>query len=146
MTDGEHDLQARTFVPASRASPRGAVTTEKIVLLVDDDRQQVNALAEVLRSKGLTVDYAVSGREAIARLAERLPDFLIVDARLPDYDGTDVINHAHALKPELPTALLTGYPRDHPPIARTLAMTRSAYLGKPVDVHALFELVESAIG
>jgi len=132
-------------LPASSAPPRRAVVAGRTVLLVDDDREQVNALAEVLRSQGLSVDYVVSGREAIDRLAQRIPDFLIVDARLPDYDGTDVINHARALKPELPTALLTGYPPDHPPIARALATTRSAYLGKPVDVHALLELVASAM-
>jgi CheY-like chemotaxis protein len=115
------------------------------VLLVDDDHDQVHALAEVLRIEGLTIECATSGREAIERLAVRVPDFLIVDLQLPDYSGAEVIAHARSLRPRVPAALLTGYPPDHPMITRAIAATQSEYLGKPVNLDALLDLVANAL-
>ncbi|HEY5928217.1 MAG TPA: response regulator [Kofleriaceae bacterium] len=125
---------------AARRWPNGSR-----ILLVDDNYEQVTALAEVLRIEGLTAEFATSGCEAIERLAVRVPDFLIVDVQLPDYNGVDLIAHARTLRPALPAALLTGYPPDHPLIARAIATSQSSYLSKPVDVDALLDLVANAV-
>lgn len=132
-------------LPASRRSAR-AWETDVHVLLVDDSLQQVITLAEVLRNDGLRVDFATSGREALARISERCPDVLVLDMELPDLSATDVIEHARTYAPDLPVVLLTGYPADHAAVARAIASTRSTYLAKPVNVDALLELIADAVG
>ena len=115
------------------------------VLLVDDNVEQVTALAAVLGSKGLAIELATSGREALARVASRAPDILIVDLQIPDMNGADVIRRARQVKAGLPAALLTGYPPDHPLIADAVAKARISYLAKPVNVDALLALVTSTV-
>jgi CheY-like chemotaxis protein len=128
---------------SSRASRRWPACSR--VLLVDDNKEQLTALADVLRMEGLAAECATSGREAIARLDIQVPDFLIVDFQLADYNGADVIAHARTRRPQVPAALLTGYPQDHPKIVQAIAATHSEYLGKPVDIDALFEVVTNAL-
>ena len=115
------------------------------LLLVDDNVEQVAALAEVLRLDGLNVELATTGTEALERIEAATPDMLIVDVQLPDLDGAAVILRARELRPALPAALLTGYPPDHPAVKRAIATTQSAYLAKPVNVDALLELVARAV-
>jgi CheY-like chemotaxis protein len=115
------------------------------VLLVDDSVQQVVALAEVLSQDGLDIDYVTSGGDALARIAARPPDMLVIDAQLPDVHAIEVIRRARERDAALPVALLTGYPVEHPVVAHALASTGSAYLGKPVDVDALFDLIANAV-
>jgi CheY-like chemotaxis protein len=140
----DDSIQLAVELPASsRQNRRWRAPTS--VLLVDDNVDQVTALAEILRHDGLTIEYATTGREALARIAKQVPDMLIVDVQLPDLSGADVIMHARQHKPELPSALLTGYPVDHPMIADAIAVTQSAYLAKPVNISALLDLVASAV-
>jgi CheY-like chemotaxis protein len=114
------------------------------VLIVDDDAEQVRALSEVLRHEGYTIEFALTGREALARLDTNVPDIVIVDMQIPDMTGADVIRFARERKPHVSALLLTGYPPEHPLIADALASTQSAYLAKPVNVDELFALLVSA--
>ncbi len=140
----EDEIRFSVELPASsRQNRRWRAPTS--VLLVDDNVEQVIALAEILRLDGLTIEYATTGREALARIAKQIPDMLIVDVQLPDLSGADVIMRARQHKPQLPSALLTGYPPDHPMIADAIAVTQSAYLAKPVNISALLDLVASAV-
>ncbi|HSD88411.1 MAG TPA: response regulator [Kofleriaceae bacterium] len=115
------------------------------ILLVDDNIEQVTALAELLRDDGLAIDYATSGREALERIARSMPDVLIVDIQIPDMDGTEVIRRARERRPDLPAVLLTGYPPEHPLVVSALATTGSTYVPKPVNLHELLEVVEDAL-
>jgi len=137
----EDTFKLAVELPASRRLARDV--TCRRVLLVEDNVEQATALAEVLRLEGLQIDCASSAQEAFDRIAERVPDLMIVDVQLPDLSGPEVIRHAHELHPELPAALLTGYPPDDPMVARAIASTRSKYLGKPVDIAAVLEFVAS---
>jgi CheY-like chemotaxis protein len=131
-------------LPAAARAPRNWPSPVRL-LLVDDNVQQVVALAEVLRNDGITVDCATSGRDALARIAARIPDMLLIDMQLPDVQGVDVIQYVRARKHDIPIALLTGYPPDHPVVAQTIARTGSAYVSKPVDIDALIELIARAV-
>jgi DNA-binding NtrC family response regulator len=126
---------ARNQSPGMRAGVR--------VLLVDDDLEQLAALSILLRDRGLTVETARSGTDALAQIAQAAPDVLVVDAAMPDINGLEVIRRAHLMHPGLPAILLTGYGRQA--IDDALAAVRAAYLAKPVDLGALFDVLARAV-
>ena len=59
----------------------------KRLLIVDDDASLLLAVSETLRAEGYNVATARRGREALVRLAERIPDLIISDIRMPGKDG-----------------------------------------------------------
>lgn len=132
-------------LPASARASRRSFKRHATIMLVDDNLEQVAALAEVLKLDGLNVDLVTSGAEALERIEIATPDMLIVDVQLPDLDGAAVIQRARERRPDLPAALLTGYPPDHPLVKRAIATTQSAYLAKPVNVDALLALVARSV-
>ncbi|MCW2711958.1 MAG: response regulator, partial [Marmoricola sp.] len=61
------------------------------VLVVDDERQILRALAINLRARGYDVRTAGAGREALSVAAANGPEMVVLDLGLPDMDGTEVI-------------------------------------------------------
>ncbi len=82
------------------------------VLLVDDKKEFLETLAERVRLKGFNTLEAGTGAEAIKLAAENDIDLAVVDLKLPDMDGLDVITRLKRDKPGLETLLLTGYGSD----------------------------------
>jgi DNA-binding response OmpR family regulator len=78
------------------------------VLLVEDDERISEPLVRVLRGEGLHVEHVVTGREAIAAVAARLPDLVLLDLTLPDLDGLDVCRTVRIDHPNLPIIVLTA--------------------------------------
>ena len=79
------------------------------VLLVDDDPEQLAALALLLEDRGLSVETAQSGPEALGRIATHPPDVLVVDAAMPEIGGLEVIRRAHLINPALPAAIVARF-------------------------------------
>jgi CheY-like chemotaxis protein len=123
---------------------RTVTSSSPLVLLVDDNISQATALTEMLRADGIMTKVATSGPEALVRLANVRPDLLVVDMQLRGMNGADVIMRAREHSPDLPAVIVSGYPVDHPLIARTMALPACRYLGKPVHVQALVSLARAA--
>lgn len=123
---------------------RTVTSNSPLVLLVDDNISQATALTEMLRADGILTKVATSGPEALVRLANVRPDLLVVDMQLRGMNGADVIMRAREHSPDLPAVIVSGYPVDHPLIARTMALPACRYLGKPVHVQALVSLARAA--
>jgi len=79
------------------------------LLLVDDDRQVVDSMADWLRHLGYLVTTATSYREALQQVDRRTYDLALVDVRLGDGDGFHVLAHCRKHCPQLPVILVTGY-------------------------------------
>ncbi|HZZ71783.1 MAG TPA: sigma-54 dependent transcriptional regulator [Pirellulales bacterium] len=79
------------------------------ILLVDDDRQVLEAMADWLRQKGYRLEVAVSVQEACAALRKRSYDLVLTDVRLDDGDGFEILSHCRENYPGLAVILLTGY-------------------------------------
>lgn len=142
-TVSDDAFSIRLDVPAFRAPYR--FPDRASILLVDDNVAQLTALTEVLRHHGLAIDSATSGHQAIAQIAAKTPDLLVIDVALPDVNGIEVIRQARHHKPDLRVALLTGYPQDHPMIARVIATPHTRYIAKPVELDTLLETVATAL-
>jgi two-component system cell cycle response regulator DivK len=118
-----------------------------LVLIVDDNEKNRKLARDVLRAAGLGTLEAASGTEAIALAAERLPDVILLDLRLPDMDGTDVARELRdgARTARIPVVALSALPyvgnND-----RLLAAGFAGFLKKPIDVREFPEQVRRYCG
>ncbi len=79
------------------------------LLLIDDDRQVLDSMADWLRDQGFVLDTASNYASAVAALEKKPYDLVLVDIRLPDGDGFDVLAHCREKHPNTTVILLTGY-------------------------------------
>lgn len=115
------------------------------ILLVDDEVEFAETLAERLRLRDFEVTVTSRADEAIAALDEGLrPDVILLDIKMPGIDGLDALAEIKERNPGVPTILLTG----HGAAASSIeGMKRGAfdYLMKPVDIGELISRIEQAV-
>jgi len=105
---------------------------ERSVLVVDDDEPFRSRLSRALRSRGLDVREASDVASAIASATHDSPEMAVVDLRLPDGSGLEIVKALHQLDASTAIVVLTGYGS----IATALEAVRLGavnYLTKPVD-------------
>ncbi len=112
----------------------------KRILVVEDDEDSAELLAESLQVHGYSVAIAHSGAQAIEVALGFEPAVVFLDLGLPDMDGTELCSPLRAL-PHPPGRLvaLTGFGGDH---ARLLALGFDQCLLKPASIEALVQAVE----
>ena len=112
-------------------------------VLVVDDADENRHLAEILlSSEGYSVDAAGSGRQALERVAEHRPDVVVLDLKLPDMDGADLMQRFREEGLDSPVLVVTG---DISPRSRVTVQHAAAYLMKPYDIDALVEAVSQLL-
>jgi two-component system response regulator RegA len=130
--------EART--PGSSSSPLAAGKSaavkpggsQRTLLIVDDDEPLRTRLAQAMRSRGYRVETAAGVAEAITMARTSPPKFAIVDLRLMDGYGLDVVPKLREARPDMRIVILTGYGN----IASTVAAVKAGavdYLAKPAD-------------
>jgi two-component system, cell cycle sensor histidine kinase and response regulator CckA len=115
------------------------------VLLVEDDSQLLRTLSDILRRRGYATLSATSGREGVslARASRVPPAVALVDLRLPDMDGMEVIASLRRISELTETVVLTGHASLDTAV-RALREHSCDYLVKPVAPDQLFPIVERA--
>ncbi len=83
--------------------------TQGSLLLVDDDRRVLESMADWLRDQGYKVDVAATAQAALTAISKKVYDLLLVDIRLGDGDGFEILAHCRQNYPALTVILLTGY-------------------------------------
>jgi two-component system cell cycle response regulator DivK len=116
--------------------------TPPLVLIVDDNEKNLKLARDVLGAAGLRTLEAANGRDGIALAAERLPDVILLDLRLPDMDGVDVARELRgaARTARIPVVALSALQLEGDWV---LAAGFAGYLGKPIDVGAFADQVRS---
>ena len=79
------------------------------ILLVDDEADLVEFLAQLLLKKGFTVTATNSGSEALEAVAAQTFDVAILDLKMPEMDGIELLEKIHAAQPYLEAIMLTGH-------------------------------------
>lgn len=116
------------------------------LLIVDDDRPFLNRLAKAMSSRGFSVSIAETVSDALAFVRNDPPTFAIIDMRLSDGNGLDVITELKLQRPEARGIILTGYGNIS---SAVIAVKLGAfdYLAKPVDADEVFlRLMNSDLG
>ena len=116
---------------AGRAA-KGMVPSERSVLIVEDDHPFLQRLAKALESRGFTVTTAELVADGLLQVEKATPAFAVVDMRLADGNGLDVISALKRRRPEARGIILTGYGN----IATAVTAVKLGavdYLAKPVD-------------
>ncbi|MBY0455440.1 MAG: response regulator [Burkholderiaceae bacterium] len=127
-------------VTATESAPR------RHVMYVDDDKALVFLVQRLLRRRGYTVSGFTDPHEAAAalRAAPEAYDLLVTDYNMPGYCGVDLVREAHAIRPDLPVALASGYVTAEIEQA-ALAEGARALIHKPNDVEELCATVQRLI-
>ncbi|HSD21184.1 MAG TPA: response regulator, partial [Anaeromyxobacter sp.] len=112
-------------------------------LIVDDNRDFAENLAEIVRDLGDDVVVASDGREAVARARERVFDALLTDMRMPFMGGAEVVHEIRRIDPGAPAMVITAHVGDDA-IEAARREGLLAVLPKPVDVPRLLELLRVA--
>ena len=104
------------------------------LLIVEDDKPFLTRLARAMESRGFVVDTAESVEEAVGKARAHPPAYAVVDLRLGDGNGLDVVEALHARRPDCRVVVLTGYGA----IATAVAAVKIGaidYLSKPADAN-----------
>lgn len=125
--------------PVKKRLPRGGLK----VLLVDDEEDFVNTLAERLELRDLGSDTALSGEEALSILEEDPPDVMILDLNLPGMDGMAVLKQVKEKYPRIQVIILTGHGTPEG-AAEAKRLGAFDYLNKPVGIRELMAAVYAA--
>ena len=117
------------------------------VLVVDDNEDAANTLAEVLRGAGYAATVAYSGEEALAVFERTQPQAVLLDIGLPGLSGTDVARQLRAMPGGEPLALIaiTGWGQRSDREA-TSAAGFDAHLVKPVEFDELEQVMQALLG
>jgi len=112
-------------------------------LIVDDNREFAENLAEIIREGGDEVELAESGAEALALVGRSRYQALLTDMRMPRMGGAQVVHEVRRLDPGLAALVITAHVADDAlEAARREGLL--AVLGKPVPIPTLLELLGAA--
>jgi two-component system response regulator HydG len=120
--------------------------TIKSVLIIDDDNSVLRTFSRLLQKSGYEVETAETGKEAIEKVCTRSFDVLLVDFRLPDINGVELLektktngNVQNAVK-----IMITGFPSLEVG-AKALDLGIDAYIVKPVNPFDLLSLISEKL-
>ncbi|MEF2144659.1 MAG: response regulator [Desulfovibrionaceae bacterium] len=120
--------------------------SEKIrLLLVDDETGFVEVMVKRLAKRGVDVTPALSGADAIQTLRRHDFDVAVVDLKMEDMDGIEVLSILKKMVPELPVIMLTGHGSEQ--AARDGKLHGAFdYLLKPCELETLLGKIRQAVG
>jgi PAS domain S-box-containing protein len=138
-------------IPPRPAPPLPAVASldDLRILIVDDDRDTLEVVKQLLEQAGADVMAAASADEALESLCRSVPDVLLSDIGMPGHDGYELIRRVRGLAPEqggrVPAAALTAFTQsDHR--QQALEAGYQLYLAKPIEPAELTAAVARLAG
>src|SRR3972149_11091213 len=117
---------------------------KKIILVVDDDKSILRTFPRILQKSGYEIDVAETGKEAIEKADNRHYDLALVDIRLPDMDGTELLAKLKVQLQNTVKIMITGFPSLETGV-KALDEGADAYLVKPVKPQELLLLIEEKL-
>src|SRR5262245_25142427 len=118
--------------------------TKPTILVVEDEADLRQLVAESLEADGFAVAVAPDGAEALSRLRVFPYDGLVVDLRLPDADAMDVLDEALARFPEMRAVVMTGF-GGVPDAVKAVKRGAIDFLIKPFQLGQLSRILRAAI-
>jgi len=121
-----------------------AKATGRKVLVVDDEVVAANSVRRTLTRRGFRVDEAFSGREALNRILNEMYDLVLLDMKMPDTNGLELLPTIKKHRPKLPVVMVTGYASIDTAV-EAIQRGASDYVAKPFTPEELFSAASQAI-
>ena len=114
-------------------------TNKQSILIIDDDLSILHAFSRIFQRKGYTVTVAAKGSEAIQVLNHGSFDVALIDYRLPDMEGTELLPLIQNSSPTTVRIMLTGK------MIQETVVGADALVGKPINPDKLLSIIESKL-
>ena len=118
--------------------------TKDSILIVDDDESTCRTLALTLAKKGYDADTAGTGLAAVERVRRRFFNVVLLDIKLPDIEGIDLLAPLKKARPDMLVLMMTGYVSLQSAV-QALNAGASAYMTKPLDMDEVLAKVGDAL-
>jgi len=120
------------------------VSAKKTVLVVDDEASIRESLRMILEYEGYAVDEAENGSQALARVADRAPDAVVLDIKMPEMDGLEVLTAFNERGYDMPVLVISG----HADVSTAVEATRRGafdFFEKPLQRERVLVSLRNAI-
>ena len=114
------------------------------ILIVDDDESIRKTLAAILEEKGYNVDTADTGMKGIAKSKTKFYNLALLDIRLPDMEGTQLLTRLRDTVPKMAKVIVTGYPSLQNAV-EALNQGADAYIIKPLNIDSALTTIENLL-
>jgi signal transduction histidine kinase len=94
---------------ATSSAPAGISPKDNLVIVIDDDEIMRLSCQQILVKSGYKVETFGNGHDGIRRIRQVRPPLLVVDIKMPELDGFEVINLVRQIDPDLVIVVITGY-------------------------------------
>jgi DNA-binding NtrC family response regulator len=114
------------------------------ILVVDDEVVVVSSVRKTLVRRGYVVDEAFSGTAALSRIFAQKYDLVLLDMRMPDLNGLDLLPKIKKNRPDLPVIMVTGYASIDTAV-EAIRRGASEYLAKPFSPDELYQTTDKLL-
>jgi len=127
--------------------PVGEDTKKIKITIIDDEKELVDTIKELLESRDYSVSFAYNGRSGLEVIKKEKPDLIILDVMMPDMDGRDMLSAIKRDKDtrDVPIIMLTAkseqIDRD-----QSLQLGAYEYITKPYDSYYLLRQIDNVLG
>jgi DNA-binding NtrC family response regulator len=111
------------------------------ILVVDDESDVRKTLSSILFKEGYSVETVENGKQAIRASEKSHFDVALIDIKLPDMEGTELLNRLEEEQPHMVKIIITGFPTLENAM-KTVNEGADGYILKPFDVQKLLEMIK----
>lgn len=111
------------------------------ILIVDDDENIRKVLLAILEDKGYTVESVGTAREAVEKSKRKFYNLALIDIRLPDMEGIELLTKMRDTTPKMRKVIITGYPTLQNAVD-AVNKGADAYIVKPFDVEKVLNTID----
>jgi two-component system, NtrC family, response regulator len=113
---------------------------KKNILIIDDDKYILHIFSRILKKQGYSVGTAETGQEALEKVDAEKYNLALIDVKLPDTNGTDLLAKIHTIQPNMIEIAITGFP-SLDDATKVMDHGAAAYLVKPVKSEELVKII-----
>ena len=114
------------------------------ILVVDDDENIRKVLMRILEDEGYMVDTAKTGKEAVEKSRTKFYNLALIDIRLPDMEGVELLTKIRDTTPKMRKIIITGYPTLRNAI-EAVNKGADAYIVKPFDMDKALNVIKEQL-
>jgi len=114
------------------------------ILIVDDDENIRKVLTTILEEEGYIIESVDTGKKAIERTKRKAYNLALIDIRLPDIEGIELLTKMKDTTPKMRKIIITGYPTIQNAI-EAVNRGADAYIVKPFDMEKALRTIEGQL-